>query len=200
MSQKISTLRFRILDLGYERVSRCIYFRYLWDAFDALLGVLEGFNTQHLPTFTVPATPFPSPVKLTNRQTTPTPIFRSANDALNSVFPPDSLRVLLTPSPKKRPRAEFDYNEEESLQIQDKDKDVDMDAGPEIEEDQLRSAAPFTRPRKIKPLRRSMTQSRTGDTFSDPFISTSQDIASTPFQDVAQSGVLEMNLSEEANV
>jgi hypothetical protein len=129
---------------------------------------------------------------------TSTPIFRSANDAFNSVFPAGGLRVPLTPSPKKRLRAEVEHGEGESRRI--RDSDVEMDA--ESEDGPLASDAPsnmLTPPRTIKPLRRSTAQNRAGDTHSDPFMFTSQNVGQcTVSLGVTEGGECEMDLSEEA--
>ncbi|KAF8507610.1 hypothetical protein JB92DRAFT_688712 [Gautieria morchelliformis] len=158
-------------------------------------SVTEGYNTQHLATFTVPTTPYSSPAKLPSTANTPTPIFRSANDVFNSVFLPGSLNVPLTPSPKKRRRAE-------ELNDDDSHSDMEMGAESEVEDEQVmtvlgpdvNSNMP-SMPRKIKPLRQSVARNHS---LLDPFAFASEDVTHcTSSRDVVLSGGVEMDFSEE---
>lgn len=193
-------LTIALQNLG-SRVRKSKIFEYIEgpsDAFDTLLGVTEGYNTHQLLTFPVPPTPCSSPAKLPSTQTTPTPIFRSANDTFNSIFPPGCIRVPLTPSPKKRRR-----QEELEGESQIRDNDVEMEPESEIDDDQVRvilgpdaTSNLLSLPRKIKPLRRSMAQNRGDTVIPHPSSLTTQDVGIS--LDMVQGEGGEMDFSEEA--
>ena len=90
-----------------------------------MIAVTEGYSTERfaLSGYTVPPTPFTSPVKQPSsaKTVTTTPIFRSANDTLQEVFmtPPNSAVALPSPSPSPRKRGRA------VLELEDENEDTD---------------------------------------------------------------------------